>query len=74
MKSEKVFFLFIIRPPSCHAFPSSLPPRTWATATITPRSSRLSDDEEKKTVLEIPYAPYPCSSSAAVPSLGTPFR
>ena len=30
MKSVKVFFLFIIRPSSCHGLPRSPPPRTWA--------------------------------------------
>src|ERR1700738_798654 len=39
MKSVKVFFLFIMRPASCHALPNSPPPRMWAMARVTPRST-----------------------------------
>ena len=47
MKSVKVLRLFIMRPSSCQRLPSSPPPRMWAIATLTPRSSRLSRFDEK---------------------------
>ena len=54
MKSVKVFIFVIMRPPSCHGFPSSPPPRTWAVATMKPRSSRLTSLEEKYDVVGVP--------------------
>ena len=47
MKSEKVLLLCSMRPASCHAFPSSPPPRMWAMTIRTPRSRRLSCALEK---------------------------
>ena len=41
MKSVNVWRLWSSLPPSYHARPISSPPRTWAIATIIPRSSRL---------------------------------
>ena len=41
MKSVNVWRLWSSLPPSYQARPISSPPRTWAIATIIPRSSRL---------------------------------
>ena len=49
MKSVKVFFLFIMRPWSCQALPISPPPRMWAMAKDTPRSSRARRFDENIT-------------------------
>src|SRR5207302_10193618 len=57
MKSVNVLRFLRSRPSSCQRFPSSPPPRTWATATATPRSRRLKRFDEKVTGYGIPYAP-----------------
>ena len=54
MKSVNVLRLFSIRPSSCQRLPSSPPPRMWAMATVTPRSSRLSRLDEKVTGYGMP--------------------
>src|SRR2546425_958915 len=54
MKSVNVLRFLRSRPSSCQRFPSSPPPRTWATATATPRSRRLKRFDEKVTGYGIP--------------------
>ena len=54
MKSVKVLRLFIMRPASCHFLPNSPPPRMWATAKITPRSTREKRFESKPTSMGMP--------------------
>ena len=46
-KSVKVFFLRINMPSSCHASPSSSPPRMWAMTNTMPRSTSDSRAMEK---------------------------
>jgi hypothetical protein len=58
MKSVNVFILFIMRPWSCHFLPSSPPPRMYAVAQTTPRSTRLKMFELNGAELEYPYEPY----------------
>src|ERR1051326_8745022 len=62
-----VHFFVIIRPPSCHSFPMSPPPRMCASAKTTPRSSSTRRAAENVAFDDTPYEPYAVSQSGFLP-------
>ncbi len=57
MKSVNVFIFDSMRAASCHVSPNSPPPRMWAMAYTTPRSTRLKRLALKVANDGMPYEP-----------------